>query len=221
MKVLTVVGARPQFIKAAAVSRELRRNHEEVLIHTGQHYDEEMSDVFFEELGMPEPDHNLGVGSNSHGVQTAEMLVGLEEQIADEEPDVVLVYGDEESHIEYSTFVPQLSALLARGFGWRLQRKYLLRDFHPLAFLYGLGVLGTLGGIYATLRGRLSGGGDETVERAAAVDEFRPAVVVGERVGNGKRARSRIRAPGRARTHAPAVGPRGVVAVGPLVPCRL
>jgi glycosyltransferase involved in cell wall biosynthesis len=77
------------------------------------------------------------------------------------------VYGDEESHIEYSTFVPQLSALLARGFGWRLQRKYLLRDFHPLAFLYGLGVLGTLGGIYATLRGRLSGGGDETVERAA------------------------------------------------------
>jgi glycosyltransferase involved in cell wall biosynthesis len=67
------------------------------------------------------------------------------------------VYGDEESHIEYSTFVPQLSALLARGFGWRLQRKYLLRDFHPLAFLYGLGVLGTFGGVYATLRGLLSG----------------------------------------------------------------
>ena len=66
-------------------------------------------------------------------------------------------YGHEESHIRYSTFVPQLSALLARGFGWRLQRKYLLRDFHPLAFLYGLGVLGTLGGVYATARGWLSG----------------------------------------------------------------
>ena len=75
------------------------------------------------------------------------------------------VYGDEESHNEYSTFVPQLSALLARGFGWRLQRKYLLRDFHPLAFLYGLGVLGTVGGLYATARGLLSGDDVEVEER--------------------------------------------------------
>jgi UDP-N-acetylglucosamine 2-epimerase (non-hydrolysing) len=97
MKVLTVVGARPQFIKAAAVSRELRRNHEEVLIHTRQHYDEEMSDVFFDELGIPEPDDNLEVGSDSHGAQTAEMLVGLEERIEAEDPDAELVYGDTNS----------------------------------------------------------------------------------------------------------------------------
>jgi hypothetical protein len=75
-------------------------------------------------------------------------------------------YGDEESHIRYSTFVPQLSALLARGFGWRLQRKYLLRDFHPLAFLYGLGVLGTLGGVFATAWGLFSGRADEDDEQA-------------------------------------------------------
>jgi UDP-N-acetylglucosamine 2-epimerase (non-hydrolysing) len=113
MKVLTVVGARPQFIKAAAVSRELRRSHEEVMVHTGQHYDEEMSDVFFEELGMPEPDHNLGVGSNSHGVQTAEMLVGLEEQIGDEEPDVVLVYGDTNSTLAAAIAASKMDTRLA------------------------------------------------------------------------------------------------------------
>jgi glycosyltransferase involved in cell wall biosynthesis len=95
------------------------------------------------------------------------------------------VYGDEESHIEYSTFVPQLSALLARGFGWRLQRKYLLRDFHPLAFLYGLGVFGTFGGIYATLRGLLS---SERAEKQ--VDESKTGEKMVERnenvVGTGR-----------------------------------
>jgi len=97
VKVVSVVGARPQFIKAFAVSRELRPDHEEVLVHTGQHYDEKMSDVFFEELGMPEPDYNLGVGSDSHGRQTAAMLEGIEGVLENEVPDVLLLYGDTNS----------------------------------------------------------------------------------------------------------------------------
>jgi UDP-N-acetylglucosamine 2-epimerase len=97
MKVASIVGARPQFIKAAPVDRELRKSHSHVLIHTGQHYDYTMSAVFFEELGIPEPDHNLGVGSASHGRQTGEMLIRLEEALIQEEPDCVLVYGDTNS----------------------------------------------------------------------------------------------------------------------------
>jgi UDP-GlcNAc3NAcA epimerase len=97
MKVVTVVGARPQFVKAAPVSRILRRVHHEVLIHTGQHYDYGMSQVFFDELGLPEPDANLGVGSGSHGRQTGEMLIGLEKVLLAERPDRVLVYGDTNS----------------------------------------------------------------------------------------------------------------------------
>jgi len=97
MKILSVVGARPQFIKAFAVSKELRTEHEEVLVHTGQHYDEELSDVFFEKLDIPQPEYNLGVGSGSHGAQTAEMLVRLEDLIEDEQPDFVLLYGDTNS----------------------------------------------------------------------------------------------------------------------------
>jgi UDP-GlcNAc3NAcA epimerase len=95
----TVVGARPQFIKAAVVSRALRSTSgaEEILIHTGQHYDENMSDVFFEELEIPHPDIHLGVGSGSHGVQTGHMLEKLERVFIDEEPDCVLVYGDTNS----------------------------------------------------------------------------------------------------------------------------
>ncbi|MBP2144654.1 UDP-N-acetylglucosamine 2-epimerase (non-hydrolyzing) [Methanofollis sp. W23] len=97
MKILTVVGARPQFIKCAPVSRALRKEHEEVLVHTGQHYDREMSDLFFEELGIPRPDHNLGIGSGTHGHQTGAMLAGIEDLILQEEPDCVLVYGDTNS----------------------------------------------------------------------------------------------------------------------------
>ncbi|WP_256394044.1 non-hydrolyzing UDP-N-acetylglucosamine 2-epimerase [Natronoarchaeum rubrum] len=97
MNVLSIVGARPQFVKAAAVSRQLREDHDETLVHTGQHYDAELSDVFFEELAIPEPDHNLGVGSDTHAAQTAEMMVEIERVVADADPDVVLVYGDTNS----------------------------------------------------------------------------------------------------------------------------
>jgi UDP-GlcNAc3NAcA epimerase len=97
MKTLTVVGARPQFVKAAAVSRVLREKHTEVLVHTGQHYDERMSEVFFRELEIPEPDYNLEVGSAGHSVQTGEMLIRMEPIFLQEKPDWVLVYGDTNS----------------------------------------------------------------------------------------------------------------------------
>jgi len=97
MKVMTVVGARPQFIKAAPVSRVLRRQHEEFLLHTGQHYDDEMSDLFFRQLQIPAPDHNLEVGSGRHGAQTGAMLAGIESVAIDQRPDWLIVYGDTNS----------------------------------------------------------------------------------------------------------------------------
>lgn len=97
MKIVTVIGARPQFIKAAAVSRALRKEHTEILVHTGQHYDNNMSDIFFEELNIPKPDYNLGIGSGSHAKQTAEMLIGIEKILQDEKPDYLMVYGDTNS----------------------------------------------------------------------------------------------------------------------------
>jgi UDP-N-acetylglucosamine 2-epimerase (non-hydrolysing)/UDP-GlcNAc3NAcA epimerase len=95
--VLTVVGNRPQFVKAAAVSGHLRERAEEILVHTGQHYDPELSDVFFEELGPPRPDHELEVGSGSHAEQTAAILTRLEGLVGEVRPDALLVYGDTNS----------------------------------------------------------------------------------------------------------------------------
>jgi UDP-GlcNAc3NAcA epimerase len=102
-KILTVIGARPQIIKAAALSRAIQGHFseqiEEVLVHTGQHYDENMSAVFFEELGIPKPHYNLAVGSGSHGQMTAAMLSGLEGILTQEQPDAVVIYGDTNSTI--------------------------------------------------------------------------------------------------------------------------
>lgn len=97
MKIATVVGARPQFIKAASVSRVLRRDHQEILIHTGQHYDTNMSDIFFDELHIPRPDFHLGIGSGRHGAQTGAILEKVEEVLIRETPDALLVYGDTNS----------------------------------------------------------------------------------------------------------------------------
>lgn len=98
MKFLTVVGARPQFIKASPVTKILRESgHQEILVHTGQHYDYNMSDIFFDELGIPQPDFNLNIGSGSHAYQTAQMLVKLETLIDEHQPDWVVVYGDTNS----------------------------------------------------------------------------------------------------------------------------
>lgn len=98
MKVLTVIGARPQFIKAATVSREfISNNVEEIIVHTGQHYDNNMSDIFFTELDIPKPEYNLNVGSYTHAKQTALMLEGIEQAILNEKPDYVAIYGDTNS----------------------------------------------------------------------------------------------------------------------------
>jgi UDP-N-acetylglucosamine 2-epimerase (non-hydrolysing)/UDP-GlcNAc3NAcA epimerase len=97
MKVLTVIGNRPQFIKAAAVSPLLRREHEEILVHTGQHFDDRLSAVFFAELGLPAPDRQLGINLGSASSQTARMLAALEPILEEEAPDAVLVYGDTNS----------------------------------------------------------------------------------------------------------------------------
>jgi UDP-GlcNAc3NAcA epimerase len=97
VRVLTVVGNRPQFVKAAAVSHRLRAVGEEVLVHTGQHYDAALSQVFFEELGLPAPEHRLDLGGGSNTAQTARMLAALESLLAGEAPDAVLVYGDTNS----------------------------------------------------------------------------------------------------------------------------
>jgi UDP-N-acetylglucosamine 2-epimerase len=97
MRIVTIVGARPQFIKAAPFSRAIRQRNTEVLVHTGQHYDPLLSDVFFDELQLPKPDHHLGVGSGSHGRQTAQMLERIETVLSSERPNAVVIFGDTNS----------------------------------------------------------------------------------------------------------------------------
>ena len=99
MKILTIIGARPQFIKAAALSRELKKHRtiKEIIVHTGQHYDNNMSDIFFEQLEIPKPHYNLNINELSHGAMTGKMLEKIEEVLIREQPDWVLVFGDTNS----------------------------------------------------------------------------------------------------------------------------
>lgn len=114
-KVLTVVGARPQFIKAAIVSKALRESagFHEIMVHTGQHYDYEISGIFFDEFAMPPPDVNLGVGSGSHGTQTGAMLKGIEDVLLVERPDWLLIYGDTNSTLAGALAASKLSVPVA------------------------------------------------------------------------------------------------------------
>ena len=101
LKILTIIGARPQIIKAAAISRAIKNNFQtqlkEIIVHTGQHYDANMSQVFFDELNIPLPDYNLNVGSGSHGKQSAAMIIGIEEILVKEQPNAIVLYGDTNS----------------------------------------------------------------------------------------------------------------------------
>ncbi len=113
MRIVSVVGTRPQLIKAAALSPLLRTRHDEILVDTGQHYDDELAGSFYRELGLAAPDHVLGVGGGSHAEQTAAMLVGLEPILADHRPDAVLVYGDTNSTLAGALVAAKLGVPVA------------------------------------------------------------------------------------------------------------
>ncbi len=113
VRIVTIVGTRPQLIKAAALSPVLRARHEEILVDTGQHYDEAMAGVFFRELGLPKPDHSIAAGGGSHAEGTGAMLVGLEPIVAEARPDAVLVYGDTNSTLAGSLVAAKLTVPIA------------------------------------------------------------------------------------------------------------
>ncbi len=115
MKILTILGARPQFIKAGSVSREIAKHKEiqEIIVHTGQHYDANMSDVFFDEMKIPKPDYFLGIGGKSHGAMTGQMIEKIEEVALKEKPDWVMVYGDTNSTLAGAIVASKLHIKLA------------------------------------------------------------------------------------------------------------
>lgn len=115
MKILTILGARPQFIKAGSVSREILKYKEikEVIVHTGQHYDSNMSDIFFEQMQIPKPNYFLGIGGKSHGAMTGQMIEKIEEVAIKEKPDLILVYGDTNSTLAGAIVASKLHIKLA------------------------------------------------------------------------------------------------------------
>ena len=115
MKILTILGARPQFIKAGSVSREIAKHSEieEIIVHTGQHYDTNMSDIFFEEMKIPKPNYFLGIGGKSHGAMTGQMIEKIEEVCLKEKPDWVMVYGDTNSTLAGAIVASKLHIKLA------------------------------------------------------------------------------------------------------------